>query len=67
MLEVQYMSTILKKAIDSIKHFPAPKASAKKNISKELLGKYRDVISSEMTSTEFIKKLRSTMYNKVTE
>jgi len=67
MLEVQYMSTILKKAIDSIKHFPAPKASTKKNISKELLGKYRDVISSEMTSTEFIKKLRSTMYNKVTE
>ena len=67
MLEVQYMSTILKKAIDSIKHFPAPKASAKKNISKELLGKYRDVIPSEMTSTEFIKKLQSTMYNKVTE
>ena len=67
MLEAQYMSTILKKAIDSIKHFPTPKTEAKKNISKELLGKYRDVISSEMTSTEFIKKLRSTMYNKVTE
>ena len=67
MLEVQYMSTILKKAIDSIKHFPTPKTAAKKNISKELLGKYRDVIPSEMTSTEFIKKLRATMHNKVNE
>lgn len=61
------MSTILKKAIDSIKHFPTPKASVKKNISKELLGKYRDVVPSEMTSTEFIKKLRATMYSKVNE
>lgn len=61
------MSTLLQKAIDSIKYFPTPKTTAKKNISKELLGKYRDVIPSEMTSTEFIKKLRATMHNKVNE
>ncbi len=61
------MSTILKKAIDSVKHFPAPKVSAKKNISKELLGKYCDIIPAETTSTELIKKLRSTMHNKVNE
>ena len=60
------MSTILKEAIDSIKHFSTPKTVAK-NISKELLGKYHDVIPSEMTSIEFIKKLRATMHNKVNE
>lgn len=61
------MSTILKKAIDSIKHFPAPKASAKKHLSEELLGKYGDIIPAETTSTEFIKKLRTTLHNKVNE
>jgi hypothetical protein len=61
------MSTILKKAVDSIKHFPAIKASAKRNISEELLGKYCDIIPAETTSTEFIKKLRSTKHYKVNE
>ncbi len=59
------MSATLKKAMDFVKQFPSPKKSSKKNIAKELLGKYHDVIPSEMTSTEFIKKLRSTLYGKV--
>lgn len=49
------MSTTLKNAIDFAKQFPSQAKISKKNISKELLGKYHDVIPSEMTSTEFIK------------
>jgi hypothetical protein len=59
------MSTTLKNAIDFAKQFPSQEKISKKNISKELLGKYHDVIPSEMTSTEFIKNLRNTLYDKV--
>ncbi len=61
------MSTLLKKAIDSIKQLSPQKMVAKKNIPEYLLGKYRDVIPQELSSTEFIKKLRTTMYDKVKE
>ena len=59
------MSTTLKKAIDFVKQFPSHKKISKQNISKELLGKYHDVTPPEVTSTEFIKKLRNTLYDKV--
>lgn len=59
------MSTTLKKTIDFAKQFSSREKISKKNISKELLGKYHDVVPSEMTSTEFIKKLRNTLYDKV--
>ena len=59
------MSTTLKKAIDFAKQFSPLEKISRRSISKELLGKYRDVIPSEITSTEFIKELRKTLCGKV--
>lgn len=54
------MSSTLKDAINSLKTLKKPKAKGK--VSKELLGRYADIIPKGKTSTEFVRELRSLRY-----
>lgn len=52
-------------AIGSLKINPLKKTEEKTRIADELLGKYKGIIPKDKTSTEFIRRLRSTLYGKI--
>jgi hypothetical protein len=60
------LPTTLKDAINSIKVLSSI-AKPKKKTSDELLGKYKGIIPTGKTSTEFIRDLRKTLFEKVKE
>ncbi|MBF0466621.1 MAG: hypothetical protein HQK88_15815 [Nitrospirae bacterium] len=62
--EVIKMPSTLKEAIDSIKSLQGRKETGRK-ASEELLGKYKGIIPTEKTSSEFIKELRYSSFDKV--
>jgi hypothetical protein len=60
------LPTTLKEAINSIKALSGI-TKLRKKPSNKLLGKYKRIIPKGRTSTEFIRDLRSTLFNKVKE
>ncbi len=60
------MPTTLRDAINSIKALSST-AKLKKKASDELLGKYEGIIPKGKTSTEFLRDLRKTLFNKIKE
>ena len=60
------MPTTLKDAINSIKAVSGT-AKLKKKTSDALLGKYEGIIPKEKTSTEFLRDIRKTLFNKIKE
>jgi hypothetical protein len=58
------MSSTLNEAINSLKKLQKSSKSRKK-VSDDLLGKYAGVVPEGMTSTEFVRELRSTSYGKI--
>jgi hypothetical protein len=60
------LPTTLKEAINSIKAISGI-TKLRKKPSAELLGKYKGIIPKGKTSTEFIRDLRSTLFDKVKE
>jgi hypothetical protein len=58
------MPSTLKEAIDSLRALQRQPEMARK-VSDELLGKYKGIIPTGKTSTEFIRELRGSLFGKV--
>ncbi|MEO5357263.1 MAG: hypothetical protein H7844_08195 [Nitrospirae bacterium YQR-1] len=58
------MPSTLKEAIDSIKVLQGQQETGRKT-SEELLGKYKGIIPAGKTSSEFIRELRHSSFDKV--
>lgn len=58
------MSSTLKDVINAIKDVEEARPKIKRKLADELLGKYKGIIPKGKTSTEFIRKLRNSLYGK---
>jgi hypothetical protein len=62
--EASKMPSTLKEAIDSLNELQRQPETGRK-VSEELLGKYKGIIPAGKISTEFIKELRYSLFDKV--
>ena len=58
------MSSTLKDAIESLRLIKIEHPARKTKIADELLGKFKGILPSGKSSTQFIKELRGNLYGK---
>lgn len=59
------MSSTLQEAIEALELVKVKSKSRKTKIADKLLGKFKGIIPSGKSSTQFIKELRGSLYGKI--